>query len=262
MIKNTIKSKIDLIIFLIFLRFKKINGKTKLGYIWLFIKPILMLLIYLIVFVYILNNRWGFENDIKKYTIAIFIGITIHGTIADSLINSSELFKSKRQYILNNKIDLDIFPIYIFFYNYIILFISILLIVIVNFIINKNLSPSIIYLPVVLVTFMPIVLSITILSSVLSLRYSDFKQSLPFIINALLFLSPTFYSIDGIPGYLKFILIFNPITWPIESIRDIILYGLIPTYKFTFLYLIIGIIILIISLIFLRKFQYKVTNYL
>jgi lipopolysaccharide transport system permease protein len=58
--------------------------------------------------------------------------------------------------------------------------------------------------------------------------FRDLREVMGLILVALLFLSPTFYSIKGVPEAARNLIMMNPISLPIMQTRDVAYYGSVP----------------------------------
>lgn len=70
---------------------------------------------------------------------------------------------------------------------------------------------------------------------------------------ALMFLSPIFYPISIIPEKLRFLYYFNPLTYVVEDMRRILMWGQVPNWKFTILGLVLGSIVFALGFVWFRK---------
>jgi lipopolysaccharide transport system permease protein len=78
----------------------------------------------------------------------------------------------------------------------------------------------VVILPLILLS-----LGLTWLFASLGVYLRDLGQVIGPLITALLFLSPVFYSASSLPENFRFLLTLNPITMPINQIRDVVLWG-------------------------------------
>ena len=73
-----------------------------LGVIWSLITPILMLCIYTFVFKYIFNARWqtpSADGEVLSFAMVLFLGLIIHGMIADILTRSPGLMRENVNFV-------------------------------------------------------------------------------------------------------------------------------------------------------------------
>ena len=87
----------------------------------------------------------------------------------------------------------------------------------------------------------------------LSVFVQDIQHAVNLTITGLLFLSPVFYPISAIPEQLALVVLANPITIVIESVRDVAFWGTIPDLEFLLWYSIVALLILILGFSWFQK---------
>lgn len=202
-----------------------------LGLIWSFVTPLLMLLIYTFVFKYVFEARWQLpdnEGAEINFAMMLFLGLIIHGVIADILLRSPGLMVENVNFV--KKV---VFPLQVF--GYVVLFSALF-----NFFIGFLLLLGFVYLelgaipltallmPLVLLPYCLMVLGISWILSSLGVYLRDIQQITGTLATLLLFLSPVFYSIDILPDLLRQLILLNPISVIIEAARAVVIYGNLP----------------------------------
>jgi len=61
--------------------------------------------------------------------------------------------------------------------------------------------------------------------------FRDIEQFIGILMSTLLFLSPVFYSTDTAPLLARQLLKFNPLSYPIEEMRNVVLLGELPNWS-------------------------------
>ena len=75
--------------------------------------------------------------------------------------------------------------------------------------------------------------------------FRDLGQALVLLVNLLLFLSPVFYSTSTLSPELQFWIGLNPLTQPIENMRNVLFAGLMPDFMSWFGSLFLGLAVAI-----------------
>ena len=65
------------------------------------------------------------------------------------------------------------------------------------------------------------------------------------MVTALLFLGPILYPMSALPAVAQKYMYLNPLSFPVEQIRDIVIWGKSPNWSGQIIYLVISILILI-----------------
>jgi lipopolysaccharide transport system permease protein len=95
---------------------------------------------------------------------------------------------------------------------------------------------TILFVPVVLLPLVPVVLGLGWLLGALGVYVRDIAQVVVIATQALLFLSPVFFSLDAVPENLRPVMLATPLTFVIEQARRVMLDGLVPDFAGLALY--------------------------
>ncbi|APW64232.1 ABC transporter permease [Paludisphaera borealis] len=82
---------------------------------------------------------------------------------------------------------------------------------------------TVVFLPVLILLTMIATLSFGILLSGLTLFYRDFKHIVPFVVQIMMFVTPTYYSIGNVPERYRLIASLNPMFGIVDAFRSCIL---------------------------------------
>ena len=105
-----------------------------------------------------------------------------------------------------------------------------------------------ILLPLVL-----LVLGATWFVSALGVYLRDVSQLIAPALTAMLFLSPVFYPLTSVPDKMKWLFIFNPVTFIIEQTREVMLHHRTPDYLGIGMYAIVGLFAAWLGFAFFQK---------
>ena len=233
---------------------EKYKGSV-LGGLWTFLNPLLMLAVYTFVFTVVYKARWGIENPNKEYNFAIilFCGLIIHTLFSEIIIRSPGVL------LLNiNLVKKVIFPLEILtlvnvgsalvnaFFSYLILLIAHLFLM--------GLPPwTFIFTPITLLILVPLMLGFGWFVSSLGIFVRDIGQLAGLASTIMLFFSPVFYPLNSLSPKIKFLMYLNPITFPIEQTRSVLIYGKFPDMFGIIIYFIISLIFCSIGFLWFQK---------
>ena len=202
------------------------------GVLWAVLTPIMMLIIYTIVFSQIFQTRWGGDEleGISKINFALnlFTGLCVYNIFAECAAKGPTLITSNPNYI--KKV---IFPIEILGATTTISAtfngtVGILIAITGWAIANHEICETIIYLPIILGSYAMLMLGITWMLSIIGVLIKDTSQVIGSIISVMLFMSPVFYPSSAVPEGLRWLVSINPIAYYIEQIRNILIRGVTP----------------------------------
>jgi lipopolysaccharide transport system permease protein len=227
------------------------------GLIWSILNPLFMLLIYTFIFSEVFNVRWESNSTSKiEFGLMIFSGLMIFNIFSDCLSKSPYLILNNSNYV--KKI---IFPTEILVYSIVG---SALFHFLVNLIVfggiyfftyNKIQTSIFFFLPLIIFSYLLFIMGICLVYSALTVFVRDFANFNQILITIFLFASPIFYPISMIPENYHFIFNLNPLSFPIESFRNIVFFNEIPQISSFFLYLSFSILIFSIGVKLFMKLR-------
>lgn len=225
-----------------------------LGLVWSIVLPLFMLAIYSFVFGFVFKSKWGTETSVN-YSLIMFIGLITHSFFSECLIKSTGLIHGNANYVKKVIFPLEslcwvclLSSLFQFFVSMIVFF-TFYFLMGYEFYLTQLLVP-IIFIPVIIFA-----LSLIMFLSALSVYIRDVSHVISLIVSVLLFLSPIFYSINSVPENYRWFIYLNPITYPIEALRDIVIYGDVLSVKSYLIYFSVSCFFYIISLKWFKKLK-------
>jgi lipopolysaccharide transport system permease protein len=206
---------------------------SHLGLALSFINPLLMLGLYVLVFGYIFNNRFGVLPDESRidFGLGIFLGLSLFHFCAEVLATAPTLILSNPNFVKKVVFPLEILPAAAVGAAAFHLMISLSLVLAGALIFGHGLDIGVLWLLVILPPLLLIALGVSWLFSALGVFFRDITQVTQFLSAALMFASAVFYAASKIasdaPIAWEF-LRFNPLLLAIESARDGVLWERTP----------------------------------
>lgn len=233
---------------------KEIRGKYKgsfLGILWSFVSPLLMTLVYAIVFPFLMRGA-GYEH----YTTFLIIGILPWTWFTTNIAQGTFTIIGNGPIIKKVFFPREILPISVVtsgLVNFLISCIIMLLFVIFS---GIGFSINIIWLPLVILAQYLFTLGIIFITSAINVYIRDLEYIINFLIQMLFYGTPILYSIDMFskaPILIKTLMNINPMGIIITCYRDILYWKNIP--HITNLLIVIGgsFILCVIGLAIFRK---------
>jgi lipopolysaccharide transport system permease protein len=225
-----------------------------LGMIWTFVNPLLMLVIYTFVFSVVFNAKWGLENQSKtEFAMVLFCGLIGFNIFAEVISRAPSLILNNTNYVKKVVFPLEILPIvaigsslFHFLISFVVLLSGLILLLGVF-------HWTLIFLPLVLLPLLLLSLGLGWILSSLGVFLRDIGQFIGIFVTAVMFLSPIFYPISSIPKELQYLYLFNPISYIVEDMRRIIIWGQYPNWNWLIWGSLIGITLSFIGYIWFQK---------
>lgn len=212
-----------------------------LGYLWSLLNPVLMMIVYSVIFSYIV------KIGVKNYPIYLLCALLPWSFFSTSLTAASSSVVDNSNLINKVYFPREIFPISVIFANLLHLIISmIILLVFLSFMQTKSILPIFI-LPLAIIAHVVFTMGIALLLSCLTVFYRDIKYILEIVMMIWFYATPIIYPLSMVPEKLQIFLYLNPMVWIISIYRSILFYGEYPaisviliTYSFSFLIFYLG----------------------
>lgn len=232
---------------------KEIRGKYKgsfLGVLWSFVNPLLMTLVYAIVFPLILKNTE------PHYVTYLVIGIlpwnyftTVIGQGTTTILVNGGILK--KVYFPR-----EILPISVNLSGVINYGISCLVMCLFLVFSGIGFSWFIIFFPLIVLTQFIVQQALIFITSAINVYVRDSEYIINFIISMLFYATPVLYSANMFSGSkIEWIIKLNPMATIINSYRDIFYYQTMPNIKMLSIVLVAGSILLYLGLRIFRKLE-------
>ena len=219
---------------------------SQLGFIWAFIYPILMLLVYTFVFGIVMRVKWGIEgHDNIDFGIILFAGLLMHGFLAEVLIGAVGLITGNAQFVKKVVFPLPLLSMVSLANALFHMLLGMLILIAMLLLTGGTLHWTIFLVPVVLAPFVMFLLGASWLISVLGLYMRDLSQFMGVLVTVMLFLGPIVYPFASIPEQLKiYVLWLNPLTIVVEQFRAVLLFGQMPDWELLGMYTVLASLML------------------
>ena len=231
---------------------KEIRGKYKgsfLGLLWSFVNPLLMTLVYALVFPYLLRGS-GYEH----YTTFLIIGILPWNWFTTSIAQGTYTVLGNAGIIKKVYFPREILPISVVtsgVVNYLISCIVMALFLICS---GIGFSKYLIFLPLIVLTQYLLTLGIIFITSAINVYVRDLEYIVNFIIQMVFYGTPILYSTDMFAGTkIEWLINLNPLSAIINSYRDILYWQNLPHIKSLLVVLAGSILLCVIGLLIFRK---------
>ena len=231
---------------------KEIRGKYKgsfLGVLWSFVNPLLMTLVYAIVFPFILKNSQDH-----------YVTFLITGIIPWSFFTAC-ISQGTNTILLNGGIIKKVY------FPRIVLPISVVTSALINFLISCliififlifsgiGFSYYILLLPIVVLIQYILQLGLLFITCSVDVYVRDAEYLINFFVQMLFYGTPVLYSSTLFPENIRWILNLNPLTQIINAYRDILYYKQMPDFGWLSIMLCVSVIILFLGLAVFKKLE-------
>lgn len=220
----------------------KYRGST-FGKLWILLLPLMMLGVYTFVFGTVYGSRWGQGSDLSDFVPMLYCGLIVHAIFAETVGKAPSLVVNNPNYVKKVIFPLELLPLGSLATALFNAGISFLLLLVLILILKGGLHWTLITTPLVILPLVLYTIGAAWLLAALGVFFRDIEQIIGVFMSMLLFLSPVFYSVDSAPELARAMLKFNPLTYPIEEVRNVVLLGQLPNWQSWLLQMLIGFLV-------------------
>lgn len=231
---------------------KEIRGKYKgsfLGILWSFVNPLLMTLVYAIVFPFILKS--GQEH----YTTFLVVAILPWNWFTLVVGQGTSVMKINEGILKKVYFPREILPLSTNVSGMINFLISCIIIMLFLLFSGIGFSWYILLLPLIVITQFILIQGIIMITSAINVYIRDAEYIINFLVLMLFYGTPILYSINMFPSWIQKLLHLNPMSTVIESYRDIFYYQHMPCWYRLLIVFLASSILLILGTIIFKKLE-------
>lgn len=198
-----------------------------LGGLWLVISPALLILVYWAVFDLVFGISFTDPDTGKEvpFLAAFAIGFFLYLTLAELINGASGWLRAKRRLLLESDL-----PVWAIFGGLIarvliqyLFYVAVVLAVVIAYGYATWLG-AVIYIIASAGVFV-LFCGVAIIFALVGSFFGDVKELVPVLMRVLFYTSSITFPLSIVPPYLKWIPMLNPLTYPVELMRDLLLWG-------------------------------------
>lgn len=237
----------DLFYFMVWREVKVLYAQTILGLTWAFIQPIVQILVFSIVF----GKVAQVSTDGIPYVLFSTVAIIPWTYMSSAMTQASESLIQGQSMLSKIYFPRVIYPLTPILARLIDFAISMLLIVVVLFYYQVQLTWKIALLPIFFAIMILVPAGVGFWFSALSVRFRDIKHAMPFVVRMLIYSAPILYSASSIPENWRLLYSLNPLVCVIEGFRACLL-----GTEIQWIYIVPGIVV-VVSVAFFGLLYFK-----
>ncbi|MGE0470212.1 MAG: ABC transporter permease [Nitrospira sp.] len=218
---------------------------TMLGFLWAAIFPLMMLAVYAFVFGGVFNARWGNSGGMKDFVLMLYCGLIVHAVFSETLTRSPAAIFSNPSYVKKVVFPLELLTVSHLasaVFNALIGLVLLCLLLLIQY---QSIPFTAFYVPLVFAPVLVLIVGLAWFLAAIGVFFRDVGQMIGVIMSVLLFLSPVFYPTSSAPAVAQKLIYLNPLTYPIEELRAVLIFGNQPDWPYWFAYSAVSMIVAI-----------------
>lgn len=228
---------------------------SALGGFWAVLQPICVVILFYYVFAVIFQAKWGSETSTgAEFILGMFSGLLIYNVFAETVGRSVVSISGNPNYVKKIAFPIAVLPLVQLAFALLNFAVGLVVLLMFGGVYGVAiLSPALLALPLGLVPLVAWSMGIAWLVAAMNVYFRDTSVVVPLVLQALLFLSPVFYSAEQQSTLVQTILTLSPLSEPITLLREILFKGTFtPDWGF-FVQLPIGLSVMLMGFAFFHK---------
>ncbi len=218
------------------------------GLLWSLISPFLMLLVYTMAFGFVMKSRWpGSSGSTMDFALILFAGLTVHGFFAECFTRAPQLIISNAGYVKRVVFPLDILVWSMTLSALFHLLMNMMVLLLLYLCVKGGIHPTAVLLPVVVLPLVILTVGVGWITSALGVYLRDIGQIAGVIAAAMLFLSSAIIPVESVPASYRMVFELNPLTFIINQVREVVIWGRQPDWAGLGLYTLIASVVAVIG---------------
>jgi lipopolysaccharide transport system permease protein len=201
------------------------------GIFWAIIQPLIMMVIYTLVFSYFLGVRFGNSDSPLTFAVYLLCGLLPWTAFSEGFNLSTGVVRANANLVKRVVFPLEVLPLNLALTAAIQQVIGFLLLIPLAWIVNGRLYPTILFFPVIMIPQLLLSGGVFWVWASLSVYLPDLRQFTTLITTILTFLTPIFYPLSIVPPSMLWALNLNPFTHLVTMYRQVFMDGVIPDIR-------------------------------
>lgn len=218
-----------------------------LGIFWSLLNPLLLMLIYTVVFSVIVRV------NIKPYPVFLLAGLVPWNAFAQTLTSATISVPQSANIVRKVHFPLEILPLSAVVTASVQLLISLVLLAGLAVIFGVGIGPSIVFLPLLVILQLLFSFGLGSLLAAIQVFFRDVEYFLSVLLTVWFFGTPIVYSLDLVPPRYRPFFEANPMAWLVSSYQDIWFYKRAPGWAPVAGFLVVAVAMAVIGLAVYRR---------
>lgn len=212
-----------------------------LGYLWTLLNPLLMMLVYVIVFSVVVRIK------VENYPIFLLTGILPWTFFNSTISKAMESLRANDNLMMKIYFPREIFPIASIATGIVDFLLSLLVLIPFLIIYKINISTEILLIPLVLLLQIILILGISLFLSCLAVYFRDIINIFTVVIRFWFYLTPILYPYTMVPERFQFYYLLNPMSIIIYMYRYAILGTEMPGMGTTYICVLVSVLLFLVG---------------
>jgi lipopolysaccharide transport system permease protein len=243
------------------LTYREIVGRYRgsaFGILWSLLTPLFMLSIYTFVFGVVMKAKWSVpggqvrEHSTAEFAVILFSGLLVFQFFSEVVGAAPDRILSNVNYVKKVVFPIEILPVVSVGVALFHAGVSLLVLLLFSAFVF-GLPATLPLAPLVFAPFVLLTLGLAWFFAAVGVYLRDIGQIIGPVLTASMFLSPIFFPRTALPDWLQPWLIFHPLTIPVETFRNVVVFGVQPDWIALAVYTCVAALVAMLGYLFFQK---------
>ncbi|OHV62392.1 sugar ABC transporter permease [Mesorhizobium sp. LCM 4577] len=232
---------------------------SALGLFWSLLNPLFMLAVYTFVFGVVMKSRWTVpgqqeaQHSTGEFAVILFCGLIAFQFFAEVVSSAPGLIVANANFVKKIVFPIQILPVVTAGAALFHAAVSLVVLLGFAFSVFGHIPTTVVLAPIAFLPLIVLVIGIAWILASVGVYFRDMSQIVAPLVTATLFLSPVFFQRASLPDWLQPWLSLNPLAIPVESFRNVVIFGLLPDWAALGCYSVAAIVIAFVGYQFFQK---------
>lgn len=204
---------------------------SMMGFFWTIINPLGHLLLYTFVFSVVLKVKFGGDPSTGNFALYLMAGLLPWTALSESLTRATTAVVENPNLVKRVVFPLEVLPLAVVVSSMLSEAIGITILVSVATVLTGHIHPTIVFLPLILLSQFMFVTGLSWLVGSLGVYLQDLKHMMSLLLSTWMYASPIVYPASAFPPHLQFMVWVNPMAGIVTDFRRVILEGHAPDWS-------------------------------
>lgn len=230
-----------------------------LGLAWAFLSPLLMVVLLTVIFSEVVGIRFRevTGDSSLNFGLYLFCGLIPFLAYSQAVSQGVNVVRRNRNLVQGVVFPLEILPVTTVIASLVQSVIGVGAVMVVLAMLEHRLNWTVLLLPLVLVPQLLFTIGLCYLMAVAGAYVADVRETLKAVVRATFFLTPIIWPVSRVPEDWRFLVDYNPLAILVESYRDLILEGKLPSgmsYSYFFL---VGLALFVLGFVAYNRVKHR-----
>jgi ABC-2 type transport system permease protein len=230
-----------------------------LGLVWAFLSPLLMVVLLTVIFSEVIGIRFRevTGDSSLNFGLYLYCGLIPFLAYSQAVSQGVNVVRRNRNLVQGVVFPLEILPVTTVIASLVQSVVGVGAVMIVLALLEHQVHWTVVLLPLVLVPQLLFTMGLCYLMAVAGVYVPDVRETLKAVVRATFFITPIIWPVSRVPEDWRFLVDYNPLAILVESYRNLILEGELPSgmsYSYFFL---LGLALFILGLVVFTRVKHR-----